>query len=141
MFANCSHLTKHAIQRPRHAREIERLDQQGRVPDLPVPHKAVKLLSERQPSLLGLLLERAEGSELDFSVDFAFKNMMFEALAGQYIDRAFRKIAKEVRLPGFRAGKVPRRVLFFAEADLELTGSSKIKTADLRALARARLED
>ncbi len=37
--------------------------------------------------------------------------------------------------------KVPRRVLFFAEADLELTGSSKIKTADLRALARARLED
>ena len=27
------------------------------------------------------------------------------------IDRAFRKIAKEVRLPGFRAGKVPRRVL------------------------------
>jgi trigger factor len=27
------------------------------------------------------------------------------------IDRAFRAIAKEVRLPGFRAGKVPRRVL------------------------------
>ncbi len=36
--------------------------------------------------------------------------------------------------------KVPRRVLFFAEADLELTGSSKIKTADLRKLAAARLE-
>ena len=30
--------------------------------------------------------------ELDFSVDFAFKNRMFEALAGQYIDRAFRKM-------------------------------------------------
>ena len=27
------------------------------------------------------------------------------------IDQAFRKIAKEVRLPGFRAGKAPRRVL------------------------------
>ena len=27
------------------------------------------------------------------------------------IDRAFRAIAKEVRLPGFRAGKVPRKVL------------------------------
>ena len=36
--------------------------------------------------------------------------------------------------------KVPRRVLFFAEADLELTGSSKIKSADLRKLASARLE-
>lgn len=30
--------------------------------------------------------------ELDFAVDFAFKNRMFEALAGQYIDRAFRKM-------------------------------------------------
>jgi coenzyme Q-binding protein COQ10 len=30
--------------------------------------------------------------ELTFSVDFTFKNMMFEALAGQYIDRAFRKM-------------------------------------------------
>ncbi len=32
------------------------------------------------------------GCELFFSVDFSFKNMMFEALAGQYIDRAFRKM-------------------------------------------------
>ncbi len=33
-----------------------------------------------------------DSCEIDFSVDFAFKNMMFEALAGQYIDRAFRKM-------------------------------------------------
>ena len=32
--------------------------------------------------------------EIDFSVDFSFKNMMFEALAGQYIDRAFRKMVQ-----------------------------------------------
>jgi coenzyme Q-binding protein COQ10 len=32
------------------------------------------------------------GCELTFSVDFSFKNLMFEALAGQYIDRAFRKM-------------------------------------------------
>lgn len=31
--------------------------------------------------------------------------------------------------------KVPRRVLFFAEDDLELTGSSKIKAADVKLLA------
>ena len=30
--------------------------------------------------------------EIEFSVDFAFKNIMFETLAGQYIDRAFRKM-------------------------------------------------
>ena len=36
--------------------------------------------------------------------------------------------------------KVPRRVLFFAESDLELTGSAKIKTADLKALVVKRLE-
>jgi len=32
------------------------------------------------------------GCEIDFCVDFAFKSKMFEALAGQYIDRAFRKM-------------------------------------------------
>ena len=36
--------------------------------------------------------------------------------------------------------KVPRRVLFFGSADLQLTGSAKIKTADLRALAAKKLE-
>jgi len=35
--------------------------------------------------------------------------------------------------------KVPRRVLFFAESDLQTTGSAKIKTADLRKLAAERL--
>jgi acyl-coenzyme A synthetase/AMP-(fatty) acid ligase len=37
--------------------------------------------------------------------------------------------------------KVPRRVLFLAEADLNQTGTAKVKTADLRALASARLAD
>ena len=35
--------------------------------------------------------------------------------------------------------KVPRKVLFFDESELETTGSAKIKTADLRKLATARL--
>ena len=36
---------------------------------------------------------RADGGcDLDFCVDFTFKNMMFEMLAGQYFDRAFRKM-------------------------------------------------
>jgi fatty-acyl-CoA synthase len=36
--------------------------------------------------------------------------------------------------------KTPRRVLFFTEGDLELTGSAKVKTSDLRALAARTLE-
>ncbi|MDE8653479.1 class I adenylate-forming enzyme family protein [Novosphingobium album (ex Liu et al. 2023)] len=36
--------------------------------------------------------------------------------------------------------KVPRRVLFVEESELETTGSAKIKTAELRKLAAARLE-
>lgn len=36
--------------------------------------------------------------------------------------------------------KVPREVLFFAEDELATTGTAKIKTADLRALAAQRLE-
>lgn len=30
--------------------------------------------------------------KVDFCVDFTFKNKVFEALAGQYVDRAFRKL-------------------------------------------------
>jgi coenzyme Q-binding protein COQ10 len=32
------------------------------------------------------------GCEIDFCVEFAFRNRIFEALAGQYFDRAFRKM-------------------------------------------------
>lgn len=32
------------------------------------------------------------GCEVEFSVDFTFRNAVFEALAGQYFDRAFRKM-------------------------------------------------
>ncbi|MCB5424532.1 type II toxin-antitoxin system RatA family toxin [Altererythrobacter sp. CC-YST694] len=32
------------------------------------------------------------GCEIRFAVDFTFKNRIFEALAGQYVDRAFHKM-------------------------------------------------
>ncbi|MFV0643978.1 MAG: type II toxin-antitoxin system RatA family toxin [Sphingomonadaceae bacterium] len=32
------------------------------------------------------------GCEVDFTVEFTFRNAMFERLAGQYFDRAFRKM-------------------------------------------------
>jgi len=33
-----------------------------------------------------------EGCEIDFSVEFTFRSALFERLAGQYFDRAFRKM-------------------------------------------------
>lgn len=33
-----------------------------------------------------------QACEIDFSVQFAFRNAIFEALAGQYFDKAFRKM-------------------------------------------------
>jgi coenzyme Q-binding protein COQ10 len=33
-----------------------------------------------------------DACEIDFHVEFAFRNAMFERLAGQYFDRAFRKM-------------------------------------------------
>ncbi len=32
--------------------------------------------------------------EIDFRVDFQFRNKMFQALAGQYFDRAFRRMVE-----------------------------------------------
>lgn len=34
------------------------------------------------------------GCEVDFCVDFTFRNPVFEALAGQYFDRAFRRMVE-----------------------------------------------
>lgn len=34
------------------------------------------------------------GCEIDFCVDFTFRNPVFEALAGQYFDRAFRRMVE-----------------------------------------------
>ena len=34
------------------------------------------------------------GCEIDFSVEFTFKNRMFERIAGQYFDRAFHKMVE-----------------------------------------------
>lgn len=50
-------------------------------------------------------IETLDDNKVKVSVDVAE-----EELEGA-IDAAFRKIAKEVRLPGFRPGKVPRKVL------------------------------
>ena len=56
---------------------------------------------------------------------------------GAMLDEATIQAAARQTLASF---KVPRRVLFFREDDLALTGSAKIKTADLRKLAGERLE-
>lgn len=50
-------------------------------------------------------LETLEGNKVKLSVNID------EAEFDRDIDQAFRKLAREVRLPGFRAGKAPRRVL------------------------------
>jgi coenzyme Q-binding protein COQ10 len=40
-----------------------------------------------------LFVPRADGGcEIEFCVEFTFRNKMFEMLAGQYFDRAFRKL-------------------------------------------------
>lgn len=38
------------------------------------------------------------GCTVDFTVDFTFRNSIFEALAGQYLDRAFRKMVSAFEL-------------------------------------------
>ena len=50
-------------------------------------------------------LEALEGNKVKLSIN------VDEVEFDKDIDAAFRKIAREVRLPGFRAGKAPRRVL------------------------------
>ncbi len=57
--------------------------------------------------------------------------------AGATLDEAGLQAFAKEQLASF---KVPRRVLFFTDEEVELTGTAKIKTADLRVLAAKRLE-
>lgn len=50
-------------------------------------------------------LETLEGNKVKLSIE------VDEAEFDRDVDRAFKEIGREVKLPGFRAGKVPRRVL------------------------------
>ncbi len=56
--------------------------------------------------------------------------------SGKSLDEAAIKAFAKEQLASY---KVPRRVLFFAEDELKITGSAKIKTDDLRKLAAERL--
>ncbi|ROO85232.1 acyl-CoA synthetase (AMP-forming)/AMP-acid ligase II [Actinocorallia herbida] len=56
--------------------------------------------------------------------------------SGQETDPEALRAHLRTRLAAY---KVPRHILYFAEADLSLTGSNKIKSTDLRTLAAARL--
>jgi trigger factor len=51
------------------------------------------------------IVEPLDGNKVRLSVEIP------ESEFEPAIDAAFKKIAKEVRIPGFRPGKAPRRVL------------------------------
>jgi hypothetical protein len=66
---------EYAIERPRHDRELQRVDEQPRVPDLPAAvgaDEAPKLLLAAPCSPGGLLLERAERSKFALGLDDLF---------------------------------------------------------------------
>ena len=68
-------MSKHQLERPRHLIELERLDEEARVADLPAAaaaHEAPQLLLCRAALPRRLLLEGAEGSELSLSFDDFF---------------------------------------------------------------------
>jgi len=70
-----SDMSKYTVQRPRHSGEIQRVDEQPRVLDLPATagaHEAPKLRLIRQSLLRRLLLQGAERPKLTLSVDDAF---------------------------------------------------------------------
>jgi len=75
-------------------------------------------------------LESLEGNKVKLYVEVE------EAEFEHDIDRAFRAIAKEVRLPGFRNGKVPRRVLE-ARIGVGAAREEALRTAVPQYLAKA----
>ena len=75
-------------------------------------------------------LETLEGNKVKLSV------AVDEAEFDHDIDVAFRKIAREVRLPGFRPGKAPRRILE-ARIGVEAARQQALQDAIPQYLAKA----
>src|SRR5437867_1813005 len=70
-------MSEHSVQGPGHMAEVQRLDQQRRILDLPAPagaHEAPKLFQCGPPLLRRLLLERAERSKFTLIVDDLFND-------------------------------------------------------------------
>jgi hypothetical protein len=68
-------VSEQQVERPRHLAEIERIDEQARVADLPpaaAAHEAPKLLLGGLSSPPRLLLEGAEGSQVSLCFDDLF---------------------------------------------------------------------
>src|SRR6266540_7443151 len=68
-------MSKYQVKRPRHLGEIERIDEQTRVSDLPAAaatHKAPKLRLNGPSLPCRLLLKGAEGSKVSLSVNDLF---------------------------------------------------------------------
>jgi len=68
-------MSKYQVKRPRHLGEIQRVDEQPRVSDLPAAaaaHEAPKLLLSGPSLPRRLLLEGTEGSKLSLSIDDLF---------------------------------------------------------------------
>src|SRR2546422_3418971 len=68
-------MSKYTVQRPRHSGEIQRLDEQACVSDLPAAaaaHEAPKLLLSGPSLPRGLLLEGAERSKVTLTLDDLF---------------------------------------------------------------------
>ena len=66
---------EHQVERPRHVIEVERVDEEARVADLPAAaaaHEAPKLLLRRAAMPRRLLLQGAEGAKLSLGVDDGF---------------------------------------------------------------------
>ena len=74
--------------------------------------------------------ETLEGNQVKLSVEID------EAEFDRNIEAAFRKIAKEVRMPGFRPGKAPRKVLE-ARIGMEAARSQAIQDAIPQYLSKA----
>src|SRR5438309_6036356 len=75
-------MSEDTVKRPGHAGQIERIDEQARVSDLPpaaAAHEAAKLLFDGPPLPRRLLLEGMERSKLTLSVDDLFHGRRAEA--------------------------------------------------------------
>jgi hypothetical protein len=123
-----SHVRKNTVQRPWHVAEIERVDEQARVLDLPAAtcaHETPKLGFGGQSSPGGLVLQGAERSQLSIGIDNLFDGrgskgadqLVLEVRVADVEAKAFRLGAAEMSPQARPLEGAPEVVLLRGVAD------------------------
>lgn len=132
---------EHAVEGTRYPFEIERLDEERRIPDLAIPHESPELLLAPQLSLDHLLLKGAERAKLALGLDDLLDRRRPERAHELGLEVGVADEEAEAFEPGPRETATEARDLDSAPDDLDLARVAEARQLDAGAAGAEPVEE